>query len=113
LPFLLVSLSLLAVSLSFAKSEQDGAIPSPLSKSSEVQGSTSMEFAKNDLLVGLQDPFFWFLAPLFALIAVGVCVVLNYMAMVLLHFLTMIYSVFSKWPNWVSHERRYYCPFLC
>lgn len=66
-----------------------------------------MEFDKNDLLVGLSDPFFWFLAPLFALLAVGVCVVLNYALMVILHILTFIYSMFSRWPNWVSNERRY------
>lgn len=108
LPLILCSLSLLAVSLSFAKSEQDNRSPilSPLSKSSGEQPLTSMDFAKNDLLVGLQDPFFWFLSPLFALIAVGVCVVLNYGAMLGLHTLMIICSLFSKWPSWLGSERR-------
>lgn len=66
-----------------------------------------MEFDKNDLLVGLSDPFFWFLAPLFVLLAVGVCVVLNYALMVIVYTLTFIYSMFSRWPNWISNERRY------
>lgn len=109
LPFVLVTLSFLAISLSFAKSEQENGIPSPFSwqKSSADQSSATMEFDKNDLLVGLSDPFFWFLAPLFALLAVGVCVVLNYALMIILYTLTFIYSMFSRWPNWISNERRY------
>lgn len=109
LPFVLITLSFLAISLSFAKSEQENGIPSPFSwqKSSADQSSATMEFDKNDLLIGLSDPFFWFLAPLFALLAVGVCVVLNYALMVILYTLTFIYSMFSRWPNWVSNERRY------
>jgi glycosylphosphatidylinositol deacylase len=112
LPFVLITLSFLAISLSFAKSEQENGIPSPFSwqKSSPEQSSATMEFDKNDLLVGLSDPFFWFLAPLFALLAVGVCVVLNYVLMIILHTLAFIYSMFSRWPNWVSNERR--CGFL-
>lgn len=106
LPYVLVALSALAISLSFAKAEQDNPVPSPLSKSATEQSTTAMEFAKNDLLVGLQDPFFWFLAPLFALIAVGVCVVLNYGAMLGLHSLTILYAFFSKWPTWIGSERR-------
>ncbi|RPA94491.1 PGAP1-domain-containing protein [Choiromyces venosus 120613-1] len=106
LPYVLVALSALAISLSFAKAEQDNPVPSPLSKSATEQSTTAMEFAKNDLLVGLQDPFFWFLAPLFALIAVGVCVVLNYGAMLSLHSMTTFYTFFSKWPTWISSERR-------
>ncbi|KAI5779242.1 PGAP1-like protein-domain-containing protein [Geopyxis carbonaria] len=108
LPYVLVCLSLLTASLSFAKHESHSNIPSPLGdrKSVDVASSTSMQFAKNDLLVGLQDPFFWFLAPFFALVAVGVCVALNYTAMILLHSCTIIYSIFSRWPNWVSNEKR-------
>jgi hypothetical protein len=75
-------------------------------KPSSEQSPITMDFAKNDLLVGLQDPFFWFLSPLFALIAVGVCVVLNYGAMLGLHSLMLICSFFSKWPVWVNNERR-------
>lgn len=106
LPYVLVTLSFLAVSLSFAKSEQEGGIPSPFSWQ-KTSSSASMEFDKNDLLVGLSDPFFWFLAPLFALLAVGVCAVLNYALMIILYILTFIYSMFSRSPNWVSNERRY------
>ncbi|CAZ80189.1 unnamed protein product [Tuber melanosporum] len=110
LPYVLVALSALAISLSFAKAKQDNPVPSPLSKSVTEQSATAIEFAKNDLLVGLQDPFFWFLAPLFALIAVGVCVVLNYGAMLSLHSLTTLYTLFSKWPTWVNIERRSITP---
>ncbi|KAL7268563.1 GPI inositol deacylase [Rhizina undulata] len=108
LPLILAVLSLLGVFLSFAKSEHDNGIPSPFAwqKSSADESKSNTDFAKNDLLVGMQDPFFWFLSPLLVLLAVGVCVVLNYFAMIILHSFTAIYSAFSKWPNWVSNERR-------
>ncbi|PWW73118.1 PGAP1-domain-containing protein [Tuber magnatum] len=106
LPYVLVALSALAISLSFTGAEQENPVPSPLSKSTTEQSTTAADFAKNDLLVGLQDPFFWFLAPLFALIAVGVCVVLNYGAVLSLHSLTILYTFFGKWPAWISGERR-------
>jgi glycosylphosphatidylinositol deacylase len=106
LTLVLVSLSLLALSLSFAKTESSNGVSSPLDRTESHSSTASMQFAKNDLLVGLQDPFFWFLAPLFALIAVGVCVVLNHMTMILLHTATALYCTINRWMDWVNPERR-------
>jgi hypothetical protein len=109
LPFVLVSLSCMAVSLSFANSESNNSAFSPLDKRSDDHPSTAshMQFAKNDMLVGLQDPFFWFLAPLSALIAVGIVVVLNYLIMIILNIGVAIYSVFDRFSSRSNHERRH------
>ena len=76
-------------------------MPSPLDRRSESQprNAVKMQFPKNDMLMGLQDPFFWFLAPVFAIIAVGITVVLNYMLMVVLHVTTAIYTPIEKLYN--------------
>jgi hypothetical protein len=65
-----------------------------------------MELEKNDILLGLLDPFFWFLAPLFALLAVSACVILNYIAMSLVHGLAAICAAFNMLPNWRGNDRR-------
>lgn len=56
-------------------------------------GTTKADYARNDLLLGLQDPFFWFLAPLFALVSLGVVVVINYLLMAVTRILLGYYSV--------------------
>lgn len=59
---------------------------------SQVSQATA-DYARSDLLLGLQDPFFWFLAPLFALVSLGVVVVVNYLLMVVTRILLGYYSV--------------------
>ncbi|TGZ85659.1 PGAP1-domain-containing protein [Ascodesmis nigricans] len=113
LGYLLLSLSLLALSLSFSKHEQSHTVLSPLNERSlgnhehraSSDSSVSMEFAKNDLLVGLQDPFFWFLAPLFALCSVGICVAMNYAAMIVIYMITAMYSICSRWGQLIGRDR--------
>ena len=61
--------------------------------SSQNTRSKEADYARNDLLLGLQDPFFWFLAPLFALVSLGVVVVVNYLLMVVTRILLGYYSV--------------------
>lgn len=106
LKHVLIVLSIVAVILSFAKNEAgNGGVPSPLDRRSESQprNAVKMQFPKNDMLIGLHDPFFWFLAPAFAIIATGITVVLNYMLMIVLHVTTAIYTpiekLYNKKPN--------------
>ncbi|KAK7725693.1 GPI inositol deacylase [Botryosphaeria dothidea] len=53
---------------------------------------TPIDFTKNDLLLGSQDTFFWFLVPLFGLMCTGVCVAINYLTLIVLHLFGTIYS---------------------
>lgn len=50
-----------------------------------------VDYTKNDLLIGSQDPFFWFLMPFFGLISVGLCIAINYVALAITHSVTWIY----------------------
>ena len=51
-----------------------------------------LNFTKNDLLLGSHDAFFWFLVPMFGLISVGVCIVLNYVTLALTQLFTWVYA---------------------
>ncbi|KAK3709381.1 GPI inositol deacylase [Vermiconidia calcicola] len=52
----------------------------------------SIDFTMNDLLLGTSDPFFWFLVPLFGLISVGICIAVNYVALILTNMLEFGYT---------------------
>jgi hypothetical protein len=53
---------------------------------------TAVDYAKNDLLIGLPDPFFWFLLPFFGTISVGLCIAINYAALTITHLFTLVYT---------------------
>ncbi|EME86366.1 uncharacterized protein MYCFIDRAFT_45451 [Pseudocercospora fijiensis CIRAD86] len=50
----------------------------------------AIDFTVNDLMLGTSDPFFWFLVPLFAIISVGICIVMNYVVLMLTHVFALI-----------------------
>ncbi|EKG14077.1 PGAP1-like protein [Macrophomina phaseolina MS6] len=64
-----------------------------ISLASASQSTSYHDFTKNDLLLGMQDTFFWFLVPLFGLMCTGVCVAINYATLVVLHIFGTIYSL--------------------
>jgi hypothetical protein len=104
LPLVLSALTCLSVSLA-----QAGAA-TPYSSSTGFWGwggnatETQIDFTKNDLLVGSQDPFFWFMVPLIGLVCVGACVLVNYMALAITHLFSILYSFLSVKPAWLRNE---------
>jgi len=86
LPLLLLSMTLLSLSVG-----QSGSPGHQIFRS--WQNSTSaIDFAQNDLLVGMTDPFFWFLIPMIGVVCVGVCVILHYMALGVISLLSICYG---------------------
>jgi hypothetical protein len=104
LPLVLSALTCLSVSLA-----QASAAP-PYSSSTGFWGwggnatETQIDFTKNDLLVGSQDPFFWFMVPLIGLVCVGACVLVNYTALAITHLFSILYSFLSVKPAWLRNE---------
>ncbi|KAI6716585.1 hypothetical protein PZA11_001814 [Diplocarpon coronariae] len=102
----LIILALTCLSVSFARSSS----ASPRPTSSGYWGwrgnatETQVDFTKNDLLVGSEDPFFWFMVPLIGLVCVGVCVMVNYATLVLTHVLGIVYGWLSLKPAWLRNE---------
>jgi len=101
IPLMLASLTLLSLSTGN---------PAPAGNASfwhwRNSTSTAIDFHQNDLLVGTQDPFFWFLVPLIGLICIGVCVVLNYMTLALTWLLGVTFNLLSFRPGWTRNDER-------
>ncbi|KAI4723193.1 PGAP1-domain-containing protein [Aureobasidium sp. EXF-10727] len=89
LPVLFIALSFL--SLAFANHATTSVGEEILGHQHEATESF-LEFTKNDLLLGSNDPFFFWLVPLFGVISVGVCIVLNYITLALTQVFTFCYA---------------------
>jgi glycosylphosphatidylinositol deacylase len=100
LPLLLLAMSFLALSIANSPDESRAASVGLLNWHGNSTTSV-LDFTTNDALLGSQDPFFWFLIPLFGFVSAGVCVILNYAALLILHILCSIYSLLSARPAWI------------
>lgn len=89
LPILLLSMTFFATAFTSASS-------SNMIQHHQHGNGTTINFAQNDLLLGSQDTFFWFLVPLAGLLSIGACVVLNYIVLGLLHFLVLVSNLVSR-----------------
>ena len=101
---LLLALTLLAMGLTISSA----APPRPASIGWLGWGrnatESAIDFTKNDLLLGSQDPIFWFLVPLFGLITVGICVGVNYATLALTNLFYLPYNFLTARPAWVRIE---------
>ncbi|KAL1608484.1 GPI inositol deacylase [Paraconiothyrium brasiliense] len=91
LPFTLVALTLLSVSLAGIGRQF---LPSALDPT--YTNDSHFSAINHELLLGLEDPFFWFLVPLFGLMCIAICVVINYVALALVALLALLYSLFPS-----------------
>ncbi|GKU02063.1 gpi inositol-deacylase [Fusarium langsethiae] len=93
IPLLLVSLTLLSMSL-------EGVPVTWLGRffNQAHTDPLSVDFHRHDILIGTDDPFFWFLVPLIGLVCIGVCAVVHYMAKALTHVLGLIYWAVTSFP---------------
>ncbi|KAF2450192.1 GPI inositol-deacylase-like protein [Karstenula rhodostoma CBS 690.94] len=83
LPMTLGALTLLSISLAGARSQIAGS----------VHDASQFRDTNHELLLGTQDSFFWFLVPLFGLMCVAICVIVNYVALGLVSLLALLYSL--------------------
>jgi GPI inositol-deacylase len=82
LPLLLLSMTFFATAFSSSR-------PSGFSFQNPTNGTEpGVDYTQNDLLLGSQDTFFWFLVPLAGLISIGGCVILNYLALGIVYVLS-------------------------
>ncbi|KAG9786062.1 GPI inositol-deacylase-like protein, partial [Aureobasidium melanogenum] len=89
LPVLFIALSFLSLALANHATISAG---EGILGSQDQATESFLEFTKNDLLLGSNDPFFFWLVPLFGVISVGVCIVLNYITLALTQVFTVCYA---------------------
>lgn len=65
------------------------------------------DYTRNDLLLGAQDAFFWFLVPLFGLISVGACVTVHYIGLTLLSVLSFVYGLMRTKTGYIRRDYRH------
>lgn len=99
LPVLFLSMTFFATAFSTAGSmAQESGLA--------ATNGTSVNYAANDLLLGSQDSFFWFLVPLAGLISIGVCAILNYLVLAIILVLCSITRLFAKSQNKLDDNKK-------
>jgi GPI inositol-deacylase len=104
LPLSFLVLSLVASSI--ASSRRLPPLDDPLQWRTNATQS-AIDFTKNDLLLGAQDAFFWFLVPLFGLISIGVCVLLHYVVLLLLTVISLVYGIVRSKTGYIRRGDRW------
>ena len=114
IPLVLAALSILSWYLS-----SSSAAPVPISGNSQAWNRNGtipiVDFKQNELLLGSRDPFFWFLVPLMGIISVGLCVAMNYAALLVVYICSTAFSLVSSKPAFLrkSDKRRSRSPAFC
>lgn len=98
LPLLMVSLTCLSVSVGHPRT------PDVLLRWLKGYDNSHPNFGQNDLLTGTNDPFFWFLVPMIGVVCTGVCVVVHYFVLLLVHILSSIYGFSVSRQAWSPKE---------
>ena len=60
---------------------------------------TEVDYHRSDLLVGTDDPFFFFLIPLIGVVCIGVCTIMHYLMLLLTLVLGTMYGLVCKIPT--------------
>lgn len=92
IPLTLIALTLLSVLLAGAHNQLFGPTVAELS----ARTTDQVDDGNYELLLGTQDTFFWFLVPLFGLMCVAICVVVNYVVLTLFSIFALVYSIFPS-----------------
>lgn len=106
LPLLLLAMSFFALSLARSSAAPPEQASTGLFRWRGNATESAIDFTKNDLLLGSQDPFFSFLIPLLGMVSIGVCVVINYAALAVIHIMATIYGLLAARPAWFSNDDR-------
>ena len=106
LPIVLVALTCLSISFAQASSAAPPSMPSGFWGWRGNATESQIDFTKNDLLVGSQDPFFWFMVPLIGLVCIGACVMINYATLAITHVFSLLYGWLAIKPAWLRNDDR-------
>lgn len=79
-------------------------VPTSSGQHQHAHSNSTIDFTQNELLLGSQDNFFWFLVPLGGLISIGACVVLNYVLLGLLHLFSFATSMYPSRSGYVKKD---------
>jgi glycosylphosphatidylinositol deacylase len=93
LPLALAALTFLSITLAGAQYQSNKHRSLDYASQSD---KAFLDNANNELLLGSDDPFFWFLVPLFGVMCTGICVAINYVTLLLTYTLASIYTLIKS-----------------
>jgi glycosylphosphatidylinositol deacylase len=91
LPFSLAALTLLSISMGGSRYQTSTSLDNPSRNITDP-----FSYTGHEMLLGSDDNFFWFLIPLFGVMCVAVCVVLNYAILGVIYLFSMAYGLLSS-----------------
>ncbi|KAL8941570.1 MAG: hypothetical protein Q9216_002160 [Gyalolechia sp. 2 TL-2023] len=91
LPLFFLALTFLSISFAISSAATTAATSTGFFSQSGNGTESAIDYAKNDLLLGSQDPIFWFLVPMFGLLSAGLCIIINYTALGVVFLLQMAF----------------------
>ncbi|KAI4286093.1 MAG: hypothetical protein L6R38_000210 [Xanthoria sp. 2 TBL-2021] len=100
MPLLFLALTVLSISLAASSTANATAWSNWGTNATE----SAVDYTKSDLLLGSQDPIFWFLVPMFGLLSASFCVVINYAALGVVCLLQMPMRLLALRPKWRRHD---------
>ncbi|KAL8859311.1 MAG: hypothetical protein Q9178_004249 [Gyalolechia marmorata] len=100
MPLLFLALTVLGISLAASSTATSTVWPSWGTNATE----SAIDYTKNDLLLGSQDPIFWFLVPMFGLLSASFCVIINYAALGVISFLQIPFRLLALRPTGRRHD---------
>ena len=99
------ALPVLLLSMTFFATAFSNTTPSALGFDNPFNGTqAAVDYTQNDLLLGSQDSFFWFLVPLAGLLSIGGCVIVNYLALALVSLFSTFQSFLIPKPDPVRNQ---------
>ncbi|KAL9031353.1 MAG: hypothetical protein Q9196_000608 [Gyalolechia fulgens] len=91
MPLCFLALTFLSILFAISSAATSTAASTGLFSRSKNVTESTVDYTKNDLLLGSQDPIFWFLVPMFGLLSAGVCIIINYTALGVVFLLQMAF----------------------
>jgi glycosylphosphatidylinositol deacylase len=95
LPMVFAALTILSITLASAQHQANKSRVGGQSGNADA----SSHNANNELLLGSDDPFFWFLVPLFGLMCTAICVMVNYVVLLLIYIVAFLYALIKSFTS--------------
>ncbi|KAL8701576.1 MAG: hypothetical protein Q9224_000441 [Gallowayella concinna] len=103
MPLLFLALTVLGISLAVSSTATSTATSTGWFNWSTNATESAVDYTKNDLLLGSQDPIFWFLMPMFGLLSASLCMIINYATLGIISLLQLPFRLLAYRSSGPKH----------
>lgn len=105
MPLFFLALTFLSISFAISSAATTNSASGGFFSWSGNATGSPVDYDQNDLLLGSQDPAFWFLVPMFGLLSAGICIMLNYMALGVIYLLQVAFRLLMLRSSQLKSEQ--------